>query len=128
MFNMRNIKVAGILEEDFKIVINKGSRDGIFPNHEFLIYEMGEEIRDPDTNISLGRIEIVKGKGKVHHIQDRITILESTEFEYDIETLSPSPLNTVSHFLKDKKEKKVKVKLPFDSPKIGDQVKITNLF
>lgn len=64
--------------DSFRLVINKGALDGIKSTNRFLIYELGEELSDPDTNESLGKLEIVKGIGKPVHIQDRITTIESS--------------------------------------------------
>ena len=58
-----SIKVVKLLDE-YKIVINKGANDGIKVGQVFLVYKEDEELFDPDTNESLGRLEIVKGKGK----------------------------------------------------------------
>lgn len=63
---------------EYKLVINKGAQDGVVSSDRFLIYHLGEELLDPDTNESLGVLEIVCGEGKPEHIQDRITTLMST--------------------------------------------------
>lgn len=68
------IRVAKVLEDNF-IVINKGSNDGISETMKFIVFEKGEEIIDPDTKKSLGNIEMVKDKFKIHHIQEKMTTL-----------------------------------------------------
>ncbi|MFA6191575.1 MAG: hypothetical protein WC665_04405 [Sulfurimonas sp.] len=67
------------LVDEFKIAINKGSSDGIQKNDKFMIYEKGEELFDPDTNESLGFLEIPKLQMKVFNIQEKMTLLESAE-------------------------------------------------
>jgi hypothetical protein len=57
-------KVAAI-KGDYAVVINKGYNDGVEEDMRFMIYEEGEEIFDPDTTLSLGRLEYVKAKVKV---------------------------------------------------------------
>lgn len=74
MGNILTGKVIKILDE-YKLVINKGSNDGVVISNRFLIYHLDEEIIDPDTQESLGRLEIVCGEGKPEHIQERMTTL-----------------------------------------------------
>lgn len=71
-----SINVAKV-RDDYTLVLNKGSNDGIKPGQRFLIYSMGEEIIDPDTQKSLGQLEIVKGTGKVTHLQPTIATIQS---------------------------------------------------
>ena len=61
--------------DEYKIVINKGSADGVTKDTRFLVYRLGEELFDPDTNESLGVLELVCGEGKPEHIQAHITTL-----------------------------------------------------
>ncbi|MEV9499099.1 hypothetical protein [Aliarcobacter butzleri] len=67
--------------DDFTLVINAGSKDGIKNGMEFLIYEIGEELFDPDTNESLGKLETVKGTAESIHIQENITTIKSNMYE-----------------------------------------------
>ena len=69
-------KVASIIDNK-KIVINKGSNEGIHINQMFLIYKLGDEIIDPDTKEILGQLEIVLGRGIVTHVQEKIATLTS---------------------------------------------------
>ena len=71
-----SIKVAKVRDE-YTLVLNKGANDGIKPGQRFLIYSLGEEIIDPDTQKSLGQLEIVKGTGKVTHLQPSMATLQS---------------------------------------------------
>lgn len=73
------ILVAKVLDE-YTLVINRGSNDGVKKGQRFLIYDVSdEEIKDPATGESLGHLEIVKGIGKVTHVQDRLSTLVSVE-------------------------------------------------
>ncbi|MBO5067154.1 MAG: hypothetical protein J6C62_01960 [Clostridia bacterium] len=65
------------VNDDYKIVINKGSVDGVTQDNRFLIYRLGEELFDPDTKESLGKLELVCGEGKPEHIQEKITTLRT---------------------------------------------------
>lgn len=61
------------------IVINKGSNDGVQSRQKYLVYYNGEELFDPDTNETLGVLEIICGQAEPKHIQPRITTLESSQ-------------------------------------------------
>ena len=69
-------KVAEVLGPA-KVVINKGSEDGVRQGQRFLIYGKRQEIFDPDTNDSLGELEVVRGTGKVTHLQSRMATIGS---------------------------------------------------
>ncbi|MBO5039025.1 MAG: hypothetical protein J6C85_06205 [Alphaproteobacteria bacterium] len=70
------VKVIKLLNE-YKVVINKGENDGIKTGEHFLLYKEDEELFDPDTNESLGKLEIVRGVGKVIHLQPKMATIES---------------------------------------------------
>src|SRR6266508_2456411 len=64
--------------DDYTVVINRGSRDGIRGGQRFVIYaQSSEQIRDPESGELLGYLEIVKGTGKVTHLQERLATVES---------------------------------------------------
>lgn len=75
-----NGKVIKIIDSK-TIIINKGSNDGVIKGDRFLIYNIGEEIIDPDTKESLGKLEIVCGEGKATHVQEKISTLKSSIIE-----------------------------------------------
>lgn len=77
---MIEAKVVKIID-NYQIVINKGLNDGIKNGDRFLVYVIGEEIKDPDTDESLGNLEIVCGEAIVSHTQDKIATLESDLYE-----------------------------------------------
>jgi hypothetical protein len=70
------IKVAKVRDE-YCLVLNKGSNDNLKVGQRFLIYSIGEEIIDPDTQKSLGQLEIVKGTGKITHLQPTMSTIQS---------------------------------------------------
>lgn len=72
------LRVAAILDE-YTVVLNKGSADGITIDDKFLVYGVGDEIKDPDTGESLGKVELIRGRVKVQHLQDRLSIAKSVE-------------------------------------------------
>ena len=76
----KSIKVAKIINE-YEVVINQGSDNGISKEDNFLVYNLGEELFDPDTKESLGHLEIICGRAKVKHAQDRLTTIISNVVE-----------------------------------------------
>ena len=68
--------------DDYELVINKGTVDGIQNGDRFLIFAIGEEIFDPQTQESLGFLETVRGRTTVVHTQAKMSTLRSiTEVE-----------------------------------------------
>lgn len=101
--------------DDYQIVINKGSDDGIDENMRFLVFEVGEEVIDPTTNESLGILEIPKGTFKVMGVQPKMTYLVSVlRKENKILTFSAFSGST-------EPEREL-----LHSVRVGDKVKIIN--
>ena len=75
------IELLDIENDDAKLVINKGSKDGITKKDTFMVYENGNELFDPESKESLGVLEIPKLAMKVFSIQEKMTILESDEYK-----------------------------------------------
>lgn len=65
------------IQNETTVVINRGADDGVKPGTRFLIYAVGEEVLDPETGESLGRLEIVKGTGRATHVQPKLATVES---------------------------------------------------
>lgn len=66
------------VEDRFTVVINRGSEHNVHNGDEFLIYRIDDdEIIDPQTGDSLGRLEIVKGTGAAIHVQPKLTTIKS---------------------------------------------------
>lgn len=95
--------------DNYKLVINKGARDKIKLGQRFLIYHLEKEpIVDPITKESLGKLEIVRGTGKVIYIQEKMSIIESdSKRQSFMAGLFPTTDNII----------------PFDGAKIGDKAK-----
>ena len=91
-----------------QVVINKGAQDGITFGQRFTLYELSDQdIIDPTTKESLGRLETIKGTGKIVHIQDKLSILEAIP-ENEFIGLFPFPNPP---------------KVTFKSPKVGDRAR-----
>ncbi|MGA9098649.1 MAG: hypothetical protein WB392_06915 [Methanotrichaceae archaeon] len=100
--------VAAVIDM-YKVVINRGSEHGVKVGDRFLIYRSTNEIIDPETKKSLGRLELSKGKGSVIFTDPKMALVESDEFE------NPFAVPTVFSAPSPKK--------PFDKPEIGDKAK-----
>ncbi len=69
------------VNNEYEIVINKGSSDGVCKGNKFLVYRLGKEMFDPDTKESLGVLEIVCGEAVVQHLQEKITTLHTAKIK-----------------------------------------------
>ncbi|MDC0835643.1 hypothetical protein POG22_22005 [Geitlerinema sp. CS-897] len=107
---------------DSRVVINRGHEHQLKPNQRFILYRLSsEEIIDPETGESLGYLEEFKGIGKIIHIQDKMTIIESSEKETYQATERTSIIQKQFGFPNSTIVKTVIA--PFDNPQEGDLVK-----
>ena len=121
---MSGTKVIKVLDDGLRLVINKGIEDKVYTGQTYLVFELGEELFDPDTTESLGELEIVKGKGKVIHVQDRISTIETIEREKRIYKSTPSAMVRAFTPLGGSSESTTEEILkPFLNPKVGDYAK-----
>lgn len=73
----KEIQVAKVLSRT-RLVLNVGSDDGIKEDSRFLVYSIDDEdITDPITGNSLGKLEYVKGTGHVIHLQEKMCTIET---------------------------------------------------
>lgn len=106
---MKQLQVAYVIN-DQKVVLNAGRNDGIILGQKFLIYGLSkEEIIDPATNTSLGRLELVRGTGIVDYVQDTMCILTSNT------VTKGAPITSVTRALSGTINYE-----PFDKPEVGD--------
>ncbi|MGM7449414.1 hypothetical protein ACP7H9_12955 [Idiomarina sp. ST20R2A10] len=64
--------------DDYTVVINRGSEDGVSKGDQFLVYYVDqEELIDPETGESLGNLEVVRGTGSVTHVQRKMATIKS---------------------------------------------------
>lgn len=71
-------RVARVIDE-YTVVLNKGSVDGVQRNDKFLIYGVGGDVIDPETGESLGALETVRGTVRVEHLQERVCTVRSNQ-------------------------------------------------
>jgi hypothetical protein len=79
--NQASASEATVVEvvDEYTCAINRGARSGLKVGDRYLVYGVGNELADPDTGESLGRLELVRGRGKVIHVQERLATIESLE-------------------------------------------------
>ena len=110
--------VADIINP-LRLVINRGENDGVRLQQRVLVYSISnEEIKDPNTGESLGHLEIVKGTGRVSHLQPKLAIIESDKTRSYLR----KPLSPYASFL-GSEVIEASEPVPFEDPKIGDLVK-----
>lgn len=119
---MKRYRIVKI-EDPYNIIINGGAKNGILSNQQFTVYSLGgEELFDPDTNESLGHLEVIKGTGTVSFLEEKWCRITSDRFRtytlYD-------KMNSV-----DAKLSAYRVHNPlFDepvikSPEVGDRIRV----
>lgn len=111
--------------DDYKIVINRGSADGVKPGDKFLVYYVEpEELTDPESGESLGHLEIVRGPGIAIHVQPRMTTLESSrkETKRRITTRSQPYARLLGGMGKEVIEEPEHEEMPFDGAQVNDKV------
>lgn len=120
----KDIRVAKVLSGT-QLVLNAGSEDGIKSTSTFLIYTIDEEdIKDPITGKSLGKLEYVKGKGQVIHLQEKMCTIESNEKECARRIIKRrNPLMGVGLETEIEEIPSDELKY-FDNPSVGDYAKL----
>lgn len=108
--------------EILEVMISVGSDDGIGLDTRFVIYQEGEELFNPINNESLGHFEIVKGRGRVTHVQAKMSKIRSTE---TTKVLRSSVESTALSILRSAPEPSTykTVAVPFRGVQVGDIIK-----
>lgn len=131
-----DIKIAKVID-GYTLVLNKGEKDGIKVGQRFLIYSIGDEIIDPDTKESLGNLEIVKGTGRVTHLQEKVATIASDMKSSPSRTVrrfkdnDPLGIRSIQRVLgsfstatEEIEEHLPAAKIPFEDPSVGDIAKV----
>lgn len=110
----------------FEVVINRGSDDNVKEGDRYIIYGVGDSIHDPETGENLGKLELVRGRGRVVHTQDRLAHVRCTEkgeAQHKKITKKGAPL-TMRIFEVDTVEEEVSASnLPFVGVCVGDHAR-----
>jgi hypothetical protein len=120
-------QVAVVIDGDYRVVINRGSNDGIRQDQRFVVFGIGETVRDPATGESLGELETVRGVGRVIHVQEKMATIESTETVAGKKITRQTPYDPLyGGWMRSPKltnietETEPPVVVPFDHPQVGD--------
>lgn len=116
--------VAKIID-DYRLVINRGGDDNVKVGQRFLIYRRSDEqILDPVSQEFLGYLEIVRGSGKVIHVQDRMSTIESDRRDLPKRRIVRNT-SAISFFTGGSDETIVLPGrlMPFGDPQVGDLAK-----
>lgn len=70
----------------WEVVLNIGAQDGVNLNQKYVIFSLGPELKDPNTGESLGCFEVVRGQGRVTHVQERMCTLRSQNTRWEPRT------------------------------------------
>lgn len=120
--------VVKIIKNDMQLVIDKGSKDGVDIGQTFLVYSIDPEpLIHPITKENLGILEIVKGTGKVIHVQESVATIESDKYTKPRKkTYTISPSNLLGAYGQREKSEEIlegPQLLPFEDPEVGDFAK-----
>lgn len=116
--------VIRVMSDD-RLVFNRGSEDGIQEGQRFLVYALGDELFDPGTGDSLGRLEIVRGTGVAMHVQEHLTTVDSDKrLPASKRTFRRTdPFHSLIAGSSEEVVHEVGERLPFDEASEGDLVK-----
>ena len=77
---MKQYRVIEILTGT-KLILNCGKEQGFKFGDKFLIYGLTKPLKDPDTGEDLGQAEIIRGRGTIIHLQEKLCTIESCLFD-----------------------------------------------
>ena len=121
--------VVKVIKDKTQVIIDRGSVDGVEVGQRFLIYGIDDEpIIHPVTGENLGELEIVRGTGKVIHVQDRIATIESDKYstpKTKVSTITSTHpfFNTYQSKERHEEVMEDRTLLPFEYPVVGDFAK-----
>lgn len=123
----RVVFIPSTQHEPFEIVINRGLDEEVKVGDRYLVYGIGDEIQDPDTGKSLGRLESVRGKGIVVHVQQHIATLRCIEkrtiYGHSRRTIREKPMgDLLARIIEEEMPPEIQ-ELPFEEPRRGDFAK-----
>lgn len=113
----KEIRVASIINSEM-VVINAGENNGIKEGLRFQIYELGDEIFDPLSNEPLGKLELIKGTGKVVNVQKKMATVKSDMKTQPQKIIRKNPLLGYNTMVVE--EYSPSDTISFDNVRIGD--------
>ena len=73
-------RVARILSDE-GVVLNRGSSHGVREGTRFVIFTELDDVPDPETGGSLGKLELVKARVVATHVQEKMCICSPEQAE-----------------------------------------------
>ena len=73
-------KIARIVS-DTEVILSVGADDEVKEGMEFVIFQEGDHVYDPDTQEDLGAIEILKGRVKVAHVMPKMSLARTLTYQ-----------------------------------------------
>lgn len=117
----RNYKIVQILNE-YSVVINGGFNDGIKRGQLFQIYNIGDEVFDPDTKLSLGTRDNIKAEVIATEVSEKLTVCENrtntsliNKYLWDEHTTFAQTIDALS--------KRIPTPLPIDPSQVTESTK-----
>ncbi|OLO12340.1 hypothetical protein BTW10_05440 [Chromohalobacter japonicus] len=125
MSESKTLKVV-VIVSPYQLVVNGGEDAGLKKGERVLVYGIGEMIKDPETGENLEQIEIVRGTGKIVHLQGKIATIESDMREERPVTIKrKSGLGAMASVFGETEETEInREDVPFDDPQVGDHIRI----
>jgi hypothetical protein len=123
---LSELPMVAYVADDSRVVLNRGRLDGVKVGQRFLIFGIGREIEDPRTKQKLGRLESVRGTGRVVHLQDRLATIDSDMSVPGKRVVKkPTPFGLASAWPSQYVEEEQEPPIPigFSDPAVGDYAK-----
>ncbi len=114
-------KVAKVVDE-YTVVINRGTDDGVQKGQTYLIYGIEDEVTDPETGESLGHLEVVRGRGSVTHLQARMATVKASQ-KTSSRVVKRKNMGLLSIGAEVVEESNEGTTIPFDEVLVGDHAK-----
>jgi 7-cyano-7-deazaguanine synthase in queuosine biosynthesis len=90
-----NYKVVKIVNE-YLLVVNYGQKQNAEVGDILEVYQVGEQVLDPDTFDDLGTLDITKGRIKVKNVYEKMSLCESNGTHRIESSTGQSFVNTIS--------------------------------
>lgn len=104
------------VENVWDVILNVGATDGVELGQNFVVFALGPEVKDPITQKSLGHFEVVRGRGRVYHVQERICTLRSA----NVKLVPRYNQNALMALTGDTRQEMRQDPIPFDLVAVGD--------
>lgn len=111
----------GYAHDPLEVVLNRGAIHGLKEGDRFIVFGIGPHIIDPETGEDLGELEMVRGQGKVVHVQEKIATIRSTERSRTRPARRILRQALIGPSIEEEFEPETEV--PFESVQLGDYAK-----